>query len=338
MKELDLPPHYNPKNVGDYNYKADPNKLFPLAEEWKKKNSLKSASGDKMKIALLEIDAQVDFSFPEGSLYVAGRSGTGAIDANRNLVEFGYRNLNQISEITCTMDSHLPFQVFFPSAHLLQNGAHPTIHTIISGDDYDKAMYSANPAMAAQLGLGEVWLTKQWQYYCHELEKNGKYKLYLWPYHCLVGSNGNRLIGAVEELRLFHAWARGSKNNPETKGGNPLTEHYSVFSPEVTTTWDNQNIPGAQKNVKLMNTLLNFDRVYVGGLASSHCVKESIADFLKYIVSQDKELAKKVYILQDCTAAVVVPGGYDFTDDATKAIQAFKDAGMNVAKSTDPIE
>lgn len=340
IKELPLPDFYVPGNARTAAHRADVNGLMPLAEHWRTQHNLKPVGSDSEKVHLLVIDTQVDFSFPppDGALYVAGRSGTGAMDANRSTAEFIYRNLHRISQITCTLDSHVPYQVFYPSAHVKADGTHPTAHTIISADEFAAGLYHSNPAMAVQLGLDPVWLDKQWLHYCRQLEASGKYKLYLWPYHCMIGSDGHRLAGIIEEARLFHGWARGAANLPEIKGGNPLTECYSVFSPEVTTTWDGRAIPGAEKNTRLMDKLLTGSRVYLAGLASSHCVKESIADFLKYILTVDPDLAKKLYILEDCIAPVVIPNGPDFTDDAHRALDEFRNAGMKVVKSTDPVD
>ncbi|HEY9295991.1 MAG TPA: isochorismatase, partial [Phormidium sp.] len=55
------------------------------------------------------------------------------------------------------------------------------------------------------------------------------------------------------------------------------------------------------------------------------------------ILAQDPKLAKKVYLLEDCTSPVVVPGVIDFTEQADAAFQKFADAGMHIVKSTDAI-
>ncbi|HMW01541.1 MAG TPA: nicotinamidase [Acidobacteriota bacterium] len=339
IQMLPVPDHYDFKHAQRAEFNVnDANALIRKAEIWKQKHGLKPVGSDKTKVHMLVIDDQVDFTFPSGSLFVAGRSGTGAMDAQNNLVQFIYRYIHVLSQITCTMDTHLPYQVFFTSAHLRDDGSHPDAHTIVSADEYRRGKFQPNPAMAKQLGADLMWLRRQFIHYCEQLEASGKYQLYLWPYHCLLGSNGHRLAGVVEEARLFHSFARGAENRPEIKGGNPLTEHYSIFAPEVTTCWDSRPIPGAQKNTHLVKTLMEADVVLMAGLASSHCVRGSIADFLGEIQRQDPKLAKKVYILRDCTAAVVVPGGPDFTDEAERAFQNFKDAGMHIVNSTDPIE
>ena len=339
MKKIQLPPNYNEGNAYNSGFAVNNiSELQKTAENWKKTYSLKPVGGDRNKVHLLIIDDQFDFSFPDGSLYVGGRSGMGAQDDQKRLAEFIYTNLGVISQVTPTMDSHLPFQIFFPVAHMLDNGSHPEPNTMIFADEYKQGKYRANPAMARQIGVDPVWLTKQFTYYCEQLEAKGKYNLYLWPYHCMLGSNGHKLAGVIEEARLFHSFARGAANIPEIKGGNPLTEHYSIFKPEVTNCWDGQAIPGAQKNTALIQKLVKSDYVIMAGQAASHCVKESIEDFLAEILAIDPELAKKVYILKDCTSSVVIPGLVDFTDDAEKAMQKFQDAGMNLVDSTTPIE
>ncbi len=335
---LPLPGFYHDANCKDAGYIPKTDEIRKSAEVWKKQHGLRPVGSDKKKIHLLVIDDQFDFSFPAGSLYVAGRSGTGAMDAQKALVEFGYKYLSLISQITCTMDTHVPYQVFFNSVHLRRDGSRPEPNTIISADQYDRGDYRPDPVAAAQLNIDLTWLEKQYRYYCRQLEASGKYKLLLWPYHCLLGTNGHRLAGVVDEFRLFHSFARGAANVPEVKGGNPLTEHYSIFAPEVATTWEGKPIPGAQKNTKLIETLVKADIVIVAGLASSHCLKTSVDDFGGEIVKQDPNLAKKVYLLKDCTAAVVIPGVIDFTDEADKAFTKFSDMGMHVVTTTTPIE
>jgi nicotinamidase-related amidase len=46
-------------------------------------------------------------------------------------------------------------------------------------------------------------------------------------------------------------------------------------------------------------------------------------------------LAKKVYLLEDCSSAVVVPGVVDHTDAANAAYDWFASSGMHIVKSTD---
>lgn len=339
VKELPLPDFYEPKTAHEAaHHVPDAWQLQLKADEWAQRYKLAPAGADAKRIVLLDIDQQIDFSHQEGTLFVGGHTGVGAMEDQRRLVEFAYRNLGVISEIICSMDSHLPYQIFFPSAHLRADGSRPGPFTIISADEYRGGLYRPDPRMAAQLGLDPVTLQKQFIHYCCELERLGRYQLTLWPYHTEIGSNGHRLSGVVDELRLFHAFARGAKNQPEIKGGNPLTEHYSIFAPEVTTLFDGSPIPGAQKNTRLISTLMNADVVIIAGEAGSHCVAWTIEDLMNEFSAVDRRLLQKVYILEDCTSPVVIPGVRDYTPEQEAALNKFRGGGMNVVKSTDPID
>ena len=63
----------------------------------------------------------------------------------------------------------------------------------------------------------------------------------------------------------------------------------------------------------------------------------TIEDLLNEIIGSDKQLTEKVYLLEDCTSPVVIPGVIDYTEQANEAFQKFADAGMHVVRSSDPI-
>jgi nicotinamidase-related amidase len=139
---------------------------------------------------------------------------------------------------------------------------------------------------------------------------------------------------------MFHAYTRTAQSAVEVKGGNPLTENYSVLQPEVLSRFDGAAL--AQRNTQFLSTLLAADAVVIAGQAASHCVKSTIDDLLGEIAAADPALAKKVYLVTDCMSAVTVPDGKgglaaDFTAQAESALQRFADAGMNLVTSTTPI-
>ena len=86
-----------------------------------------------------------------------------------------------------------------------------------------------------------------------------------------------------------------------------------------------------------LHYLLEFDAVIIAGQAKSHCVAWTIADLLSEIQATDPKLAQKVYLLEDCSSPVVVPGVIDFTDSAEAAYARFAAAGMHRVKSTESI-
>lgn len=340
-KEIPLPPFYDSANAAKWVYRPDPAALTTTAEDWAGRHDIRSAAADRFKLHLLLIDVQKDFCFPEGSLYVAGRSGRGAIDDNDRTARFIYRNLPSITEITTTLDTHFAYQIFSPLFWLTKDDRHPDPFRFVTADDIRSGALRPNPRVAAlYTGGNYTWLLQYVTHYCTELEKRGRYQLYLWPYHCLLGSDGHALVPIIHEARLFHAFVRGSQTMSEVKGGSPFTENYSVLSPEVLVTHDGRSV--GQRNTDFIRKLLDSDAVVIAGQAASHCVKSSIDDLLEQIVTTDPKLASKVYILTDCMSAVTVPdgkGGFvaDFTPDAQKAFDRFANAGMHLVKSTDPI-
>ena len=339
MKFLPFPEHYKERNCYDHGYIPNINADFQKkANIWRKKHNIKNAAADSKKIKILSIDNQRDFNFPEGSMYVAGRTGTGAMDAQKNTVEFIYKNLNRITDIISTLDTHYLNQIFFSICHLDQNNENPEPGTVISHEDYKTGKFRANPAIAKDLGCNPVLLNKQYTYYCGELEKDGKYQLMIWPYHCLFGSPGNSLSGVIDEAIRFHSLVRRASDICRSKGESPYTENYSIFAPEVKTFYDGSPLPKVSKNFDIIKTLIDSDVVVILGQAASHCVKESVKDLLNEIKSHNRDLLDKVYILKDCTSAVVIPGVFDFTDIADKAMAEFENEGMHIVESTTLME
>jgi nicotinamidase-related amidase len=341
LSTLPLPAFFNAKNAEDWNYGPNAGALIAEAEKWRRAHSLKPVK--KSMIHFLGIDLQKDFCFPAGSLYVGGQSGRGAIDDNVRIAEFIYRNLGVIDDITLTLDTHYPYQIFFPSFLLDENGNHPAAHTSISVADVKAGRYHVNPAVAtwvagnADPGQVMTFMENQLLHYVEMLAASGKYELYMWPFHCLLGSAGHALAGVVDEARLFHALTRGRQSLLEIKGGHPLTENYSVFKPEVITRYDGKPLTQGV-NTELMHKLTDADMLIIAGQAASHCVKSSIDDLLDDLLKRDRSLAEKIYILEDCTSAVVVPGLVDYTPQAQAALKRYESEGMHVVKSTDNIQ
>ena len=207
LKELPLPPFFDPANAAAWGYRPDQQRLFEAAAAWRREHAVSPAAADRRNVHLLLIDVQKDFCFPEGSLYVAGRSGRGALDDNRRTAEFVYRNLDVLTRITTTMDTHLAFQIFFPSFWVGRDGAPLAPYREITTEDLDRGEARPNPAVAAWLcGGDEAWLARQVRFYCAELEKAGKYRLYLWPLHCLLGGDGHAL--ALRAGAMAKAWTK----------------------------------------------------------------------------------------------------------------------------------
>jgi nicotinamidase-related amidase len=128
----------------------------------------------------------------------------------------------------------------------------------------------------------------------------------------------------------------------EVKGGHPLTENYSVLSPEVLLRFDGS--PLAERNERLLEELLATEALIVAGQAASHCVRHTLEDLLEAMGTRDPRLARKVYLLRDCMSSVAVPDPgrpgaflFDFTPQAEEAFARLARAGMHVVDSTTPL-
>ncbi len=334
FRELPIPPHFDPDRVGKV-WRVPYQERAEEAERWAHQHDLRPASADTFKICLIAVDLQNTFCIPEFELYVGGRTGTGAVDDNRRLCEFIYRNLGAITQIFPTMDTHQTVQIFHSIFLVNERGEHPGPLTLISVEDVEQGRWKFNPAVAESLGISAEYGQRHLLHYVKTLRARGKYDLTIWPYHAMLGGIGHALVPAVEEAIFFHSIARYSQPGFEIKGNNPLTEHYSVLGPEVLTDPNGKEI--GERNTRLINKLLEFDAVLIAGQAKSHCVAWTIDDLLEDIRRSDPRMARKVYLLEDCTSPVVAPGIVDYTEEADAAFQRFADAGMHIVRSTEPL-
>jgi nicotinamidase-related amidase len=203
-------------------------------------------------------------------------------------------------------------------------------------DDVDAGRWRVSARVAEELGLSPEYAQQHLRYYVETLATGGKYALTIWPFHAMRAGIGHALVSAVEEAMFFHSIARTSQPDVQRKGDNPLTEHYSVLGPEVDT--DLEGEPLGRRNQELIERLLRFDAVLIAGQAKSHCVAWTIADLLDDETVRERGLAEKVYLLEDCTSPVVVPGTVDFTDQADAAFARFTETGAHVVRSTEPMD
>jgi nicotinamidase-related amidase len=333
MGQLPVPAHFDPDRVGQV-WRVPYEDRAREAQAWAEQHSLTPAAGDSFRVCLLAVDVQNTFCIPDFELFVAGRSGTGAVDDNRRLCEFIYRNLGTITQIFPSLDTHHAMQVFHAIWLVDENGDHPAPYTLVSADDVEAGRWRVNPAITDTLGIDADYAARHLSHYTRRLAEGGKYDLTVWPYHAMLGGIGHALVSAVEEAVFFHGLARHSRPDFQVKGDNPLTEHYSMLGPEVTEGPDGDRL--GEKNTELIEKLLAFDLVVVAGQAKSHCMAWTIDDLLQHDEARER-LAERTYLLEDCTSPVVVPGVIDYTDEAAAAFERYAAAGMHVVRSTDPM-
>ena len=234
------------------------------AAQFAQRHGIKPSGQDKFRIAAFGIDCQIGFCLPGASLFVPG-----AVEDSRRTVEWLYRNLDLLTGLHFSMDTHRVFQIFHPAWWVDKDGRHPAPFSIISHEDVrsGKWMPVAHPREALE--------------YTKKLESGGRYMLIIWPYHTLLGGVSHALVPALMEAAIFHSIARKHQTHFETKGTHALTENYSVLSPEVQEL-------GAQVvggfNAPFFKMLMEYDRVYVFGQAKSHCVLSTLNDIRDHII------------------------------------------------------
>ena len=330
--ELPLPDHYDPDRVGVV-WRVPYQERAASAGLWARAHGMAPASNDRLQVALLLVDVQNTFCIPDFELFVGGRSGLGAVEDNRRLCRFIYRNLDRITQICPTMDTHQSVQIFHSIFLVDEHGDHPSPYTLVTVDDITSGRWRFNADLASGLGIRAADGQSHLIHYAHTLARGGKYDLTVWPYHAMLGGIGHALVPAVEEAVFFHSIARLSRIDFRIKGDLPMTENYSALSPEVLAGPGGE--PVGEKNEGLLERLLSFDALIVAGQAKSHCVAWTVSDLLDGIVERDPGLAERVYLLEDCSSPVVIPGVADYTDPADMAYGRFADAGMHRVRSVD---
>lgn len=305
------------------------------ARAWSLQQKIQPASQDNFRVALMLVDVQNTFCIPGFELFVAGRSGHGAVADNQRLVQFIYRHLGIISEISLTLDTHQAMQVFHASYLVNAQGEHPAPMTLISAQDILGGKWRFNQDIAASLNIEPEYGQKLLEHYTRQLQALGKYELTIWPYHAMRGSIGHALVSAIEEAVFFHTIARNSQAQFLVKGESPFTENYSAVGPEVLRGPEEELI--GQRNGQFFENFLTADAVILTGQAKSHCVAWTIEDLLTIAREIDPEFIAKVYLLEDTTSPVVVPGVVDYTEAAEAAYQRFAAAGAHRVTTTLPL-
>ncbi|OGQ15597.1 MAG: nicotinamidase [Deltaproteobacteria bacterium RBG_16_71_12] len=281
------------------------------------------AARDKTRVAAFGIDCQVGFCTPGASLFVPG-----AVEDTRRTLDWLYGNLDKITGLHFSMDTHRVFQIFHPAFWVDQSGKHPAPFTPIFHEEVRAGRWIPliHPAECLE--------------YTKRLEETGKYVLTIWPYHTLLGGLTHALVPELMEAAIYHAIARTAQTHFETKGTHAMTENYSVLSPEVKEL--GKQAVGAF-NAPFFRLLMEYDRVYVFGQAKSHCVLSTLRDLQAHIAATDPGLIDRVWILEDCMSSVPppplspLPPSLDFPRIADQAFEELKRAGMHVVKSTDPL-
>lgn len=316
-------------------------------------NLPKNPSIQKNDVTLLIIDAQNDFHPGENnSLPVTGANEdstrianlilssldkpSSPIDGSSSTTSDIMKNVT-IDSIVVTLDSHNKLHIAHPGFWIhAETGKHPEPFTTIESTDIENGIWKPSEeafhdnkdsiidfscfqgGKESIMKDGKLDLVNYCIQYAQLLENGGKFKLLIWPEHCLIGSGGNKVVDVIQNALDEWEMKHDKKVMIQTKGEENLTEMYSALKSEVPIS------KATAFNEGLFRELNKSSKIIVCGEAKSHCVNYTVMDLLGRMNEEDR---KKVYLLSDCASPVT-----GFENAAVEFEENMKKVGAHVIK------
>lgn len=237
--------------------------------------------GTKLFIA----DPQNDFCDTEAAALPV--PGAGA-DLER-LATLIARARDAIADITVTLDSH-PYVAIERVTFWRRAGGGP----VAPFTEITRAMVREGRYLPRNGELLPIVLE-----YLRRLEAQDRYRLMVWPVHCVLGTPGHNIYAPL--ARALADWEVLTQRQvvKVLKSLNPLTEHYSAIRAEVPREDD----PHTGVNEALIERIRPAagQRLLVAGEASSHCVRATVLDLFEAF---DESERSRTVLLTDCMSPV----------------------------------
>lgn len=237
-----------------------------------------------MDAKLLIIDPQNDFcDVPGAALPVAGANA----DMCR-LADFLSATSERLTDVVVTLDSHPTVAIERPTFWKDARGEAVAPFTTITESDVRAGTFMPRDGQRLDQVIE----------YLHALEAAGRYRLMVWPVHCVIGTWGHNIHSSL--LTPLADWEERVQRGAfkVLKGMNPMTEQYSAVRAEVPVVDD----PRTQTNYELLERILPGEGLtLVAGEASSHCVAATLEHVFQDIPPRD---CRRFVILRDCMSAV----------------------------------
>ena len=228
---------------------------------------------------LLIIDPQRDsIDSKKGSLAVEG-----AVNDINNIIHFIYDNLESLSNIYITLDTHYYDSIFFQS-FWKNNNDYVSPFTEVTLEKIENK--EIIPVVDKDLQIE----------YVKQLKKQGSKNLTIWPYHCLYATDGWLIEKQLSNILYFFEAVSGVNTQKIIKGTYKFTEMYGAINPEVIS--DNNY------NIEWVKNIANYDKIYVCGEAKDYCVYTTIRQFCE-IYKDNKEITKKIYMMMNCSSSII---------------------------------
>lgn len=265
-----------------------------------------------MRVELVIIDPQKDFCNPNGSLFVPG-----APEDMGRTADLIRRKGDVFNDIHITYDSHRQLDIAHPLWFKDSSGNHPDPFTLISAEDLRTGKWTTTMPGAYKRTLA----------YLEALEASGRYAHTIWPYHCLIGTEGHNLHDDIRDAVFEWEMKNIGMHDAVTKGSNPWTEHFSAIKAEVPDPSD----PSTQVNTDFVRTLEECDLVLLAGEASTHCWRSTVEDLANEFA--DPTFLSKCIALQDCMSPVPDPIPGLFSDPTANSFADLKARGLRFMDS-----
>lgn len=266
-----------------------------------------------MDARLLIIDPQNDFCDIAGAALPV----PGADADMRRFAAFMKEARGRITDITVTLDSHATVGIERVTFWTGADGKPVAPFTQITEDDVRAGRY----APRGRDKLPDVLA------YLRALEKGGRYRLVVWPVHCVVGTWGHNIHEAVAPE--IADWEQQSQRVAfrALKGLNPMTEQYSAVQAEVPDERD--------ERTRTNRALIEHARpgtglLLVAGEAASHCVAATLEHLMQAFRDGER---RRVVILRDCMSPVP-----SFEAQAEKFFEHARDQGARIMTSREALD
>ena len=237
-----------------------------------------------MNTRLLIIDPQNDFcDIPGAALPVTGADA----DLTR-LASFMGRVRHQLTDITVTLDSHASVGI-----------ERTTFWSTASGEDLQPfTQITAADVIAGRFVPRDAARTEAVLAYLEALERGGRYRLVVWPVHCVLGTWGHNIhAGVAAELARWESEHQRSVDRV-LKGLNPMTEQYSAVQAEVPLE---QDAATGTNHALIARARPGDGTLLVAGEAASHCVAATLEHLFQAMSGDER---RRVIILRDCMSPV----------------------------------
>ena len=252
----------------------DSQNIFKLAFEYSKEINYENGN-----INLLIIDAQRDFiDIEKGALPVKG-----AIEDIKRIIRFIYNNIESISDIYITLDTHKYDSIF---------------HSIMWKDKNNNLIKPFTEITFDKIKNNEIMpiYNEDIQIeYIKSLEKQGSKNLIIWPYHCIYGTDGWLIEKQLSNMLLFFEVYRKKHINKILKGEYSFSEMYGVLRPEVI------NDNAKNYDISWIYNLKSSDKIYICGEAKDFCVYESVKQLCDVY---DSNVANTIHVMMNCCSTI----------------------------------